>query len=93
MARIKKVELSIPAEIYDEYQDYLIEELSAREFKDRNAGANTFGDNDAIAEALMADCVLQHLAQVLYNHDGPVSPTPEGRLELEQERDESGNFS
>lgn len=93
MSRVETVEISIPREVYEEYRDYLISKLSAREFKDRRAGANTYANNGAVAEALLADCILPHLAEVLYNHDGPVSPTPEGDLELQQDRDDEGNFN
>jgi len=93
MARIETIEVSIPREVYVEYRDYLIDELSPREYKDRDAGASTFGNNGAVAEALLADCILPHLAEVLYGEgDKSVVPTPEGGLEIEQHRDESGNF-
>lgn len=94
MARTKTVEIHIPANVYDEYRDYLIDELSAREFKDRRAGANTYAGNGAVGEALLADCILSHIAEVLYDAgDRPVSPTPEGGLEIgEKPRNDDGTF-
>jgi len=94
MARTQTVEVSIPREVYVEYRDYLISELSPREFKDRDAGANTYGDNGAVAEALLADCILPHIAEILYDvEDRPVSATPEGELAVgEKPRSDDGTF-
>ena len=94
MARTETVEVSIPRDVYVEYRDYLMQEISPREFKDRRAGAGTYGNNGAVAEALLADCILPHLAEILYDvEDKPVSATPEGELEIgERPRSDDGTF-
>ena len=94
MPRTETVEISIPREVYVEYRDYLIEEISPREYKDRGAGAGTYGNNGAVAEALLADCVLPHIAEIIYDvEDRPVSATPEGGLEVgEKPRNDDGTF-